>query len=108
MTSRSNGSVNVRIVGRDRYGRQIVNMSNKDGSINQRMRSKGYVDKGRWKYEWYAQATFWGTILLTGGTSFYGFFIAKPIDWGIGLGALAFLIFLAWLSIKLSDNLKKK
>jgi micrococcal nuclease len=46
MTSRSNGSVNVRIVGRDRYGRQIVNMSNKDGSINQRMRSKGYVNKG--------------------------------------------------------------
>jgi hypothetical protein len=28
----------------------------------------------------YAQATFWGAILLTGGTSFYGFFIAKPID----------------------------
>ncbi|MDD4363581.1 MAG: thermonuclease family protein [Atribacterota bacterium] len=47
MTSRSNGSVNVRIVGKDRYERQIVNMSNKEGSINQRMRSKGYVNKGR-------------------------------------------------------------
>ena len=46
MTSRSSGRVNWKPVGTS-YGRQVGNMSNKDGSINRRMRSKGYTNKGR-------------------------------------------------------------
>jgi len=37
MTSRSSGYVNWKPVGSS-YGRQVGNMSNKDGSINKRMR----------------------------------------------------------------------
>ena len=47
MTGRSHGNVNVSVVGRDTYGRQLVNMSNKDGSINSRLRRRGYTNKGR-------------------------------------------------------------
>ena len=47
MIGRSKGRVNVSVVGKDRYGRKIVNLSNKDGSINKRMRNKGYTNKGR-------------------------------------------------------------
>ena len=47
MTGRTAGRVNWNPVARDKYGRQIGNMSNRDGSINQRMRNKGYRNKGR-------------------------------------------------------------
>ncbi len=47
MTGRSKGRVSVKIYSKDKYGRQIVEMSNKDGSINKRMREKGYINKGR-------------------------------------------------------------
>jgi len=47
MTGRSKGYVNVKKVGVS-YGRSVVHMRNKDGSINRRMRSKGYRSKGRW------------------------------------------------------------
>ena len=47
MTSRSGGFVNVKKVARDTYGRDIVKMWNRDGSINSRMRMKGYGNKGR-------------------------------------------------------------
>ena len=47
MTGRTHGNVNVSVVGRDKYGRQLVNMSNRDGSINTRLRQKGYTNKGR-------------------------------------------------------------
>lgn len=47
MTGRTKGYVNVKVVARDRYGRAVVEMSNKDGSINKRMRKKGYRNKGR-------------------------------------------------------------
>lgn len=47
MLSRSKGFVNVKTVSRGRYGRNIVEMRNKDGSINARMRRKGYRRKGR-------------------------------------------------------------
>ncbi|RJQ21871.1 nuclease [Candidatus Woesearchaeota archaeon] len=46
MTSRSNGYVNVQVVGKS-YGRSVVTMSNGDGSINTRLRRKGYWNKGR-------------------------------------------------------------
>jgi endonuclease YncB( thermonuclease family) len=46
MTSRSSGWVNWKPVGRS-YGREVGNMSNSDGSINQRLREKGYKNKGR-------------------------------------------------------------
>jgi len=46
MTGRSKGFVNWNSVGKS-YGRQVGNMSNKDGSINNRMVSKGYKNKGR-------------------------------------------------------------
>jgi len=47
MISRSKGIVSIEVTGRDKYGRVLVNMSNKDGSINERMRAKGYRNKGR-------------------------------------------------------------
>ena len=47
MTGRSKGWVDVKPVGKDRYGRVIVEMSNKGGSTNGRLIKKGYKDKGR-------------------------------------------------------------
>jgi len=47
ISGRSNGFVTVKQVGKDRYGRALVEMSNKDGSINKRLRNKGYKNKGR-------------------------------------------------------------
>jgi micrococcal nuclease len=47
MTSRQNNIVNVEKVARDKYGRSLVEMSNKHGSINNRLRKKGYTNKGR-------------------------------------------------------------
>ena len=47
MTGRTHGNVNVTVVGKDTYGRQLVNMSNKNGSINSRLRKRGYTNKGR-------------------------------------------------------------
>ena len=41
MTSRSSGSVNVNKVGSS-YGRDVVHLRNKDGSINERMKRRGY------------------------------------------------------------------
>lgn len=47
MTGRSNGYVRVNELARDKYGRSIVELWNKDGSINKRMLKKGYTNKGR-------------------------------------------------------------
>jgi endonuclease YncB( thermonuclease family) len=47
MITRSKGNVIVKEVARDKYGRVLVDMTNKDGSINERMRKKGYTNKGR-------------------------------------------------------------
>jgi len=47
MTGRSKGFVKVKKVARDKYGRDVVDMWNKDGSINNRMKKKGYGNKGR-------------------------------------------------------------
>lgn len=47
MTSRSNGIINWIKTGIGHYGRELGKMSNKDGSINSRMRKKGYKNKGR-------------------------------------------------------------
>lgn len=46
MTGRFNGDVNVKKVGSS-YGRDVVVMRNPEGSINKRMLSKGYKNKGR-------------------------------------------------------------
>jgi len=46
MTGRSHGSVSVKPVSKS-YGRTVVEMRNKDGSVNARMRKKGYTNKGR-------------------------------------------------------------
>ena len=46
MTSRSGGYVQVKRVGSS-YVRPVVEMRNQDGSINNRMRSRGYKSKGR-------------------------------------------------------------
>jgi hypothetical protein len=46
MISRSKDRVSVEEVGRDKYGRVFVNMSNKDGSINERMRKKDIEIRG--------------------------------------------------------------
>jgi len=47
MVGRSKGRVSIEEVGRDKYGRILVNMKNKDGSINKRLKKKGYTNKGR-------------------------------------------------------------
>ena len=47
MTGRTSERVQVEQVARDRYGRAVVNMKNKDGSVNKRMRENGYKNKGR-------------------------------------------------------------
>lgn len=47
MLGRNNNQANVKAVGTDSYGRTLVRLSNRDGSINSRMRSKGYTNKGR-------------------------------------------------------------
>lgn len=47
MTGQNNGWVNWNSVARDRYGRSVGNMSNKDGSINKRMIQRGSKNKGR-------------------------------------------------------------
>lgn len=46
MIARSGGEVNCRSVGRDKYGRLLVEISNHEGSINKRLREKGYTNKG--------------------------------------------------------------
>ena len=46
MSGQSHGLVNVRKVGRS-YGRDVVEIGNRHGSINNRMRAKGYRNKGR-------------------------------------------------------------
>jgi endonuclease YncB( thermonuclease family) len=47
MAGRSKGRVSIGEVCKDKYGRIVVNMKNKDGSINERLRKKGYTNKGR-------------------------------------------------------------
>ena len=47
MTGRTGGNVNVSVVGRDTYNRQLVKMSNRDGSINKRLIRRGSKNKGR-------------------------------------------------------------
>ena len=47
ITGRSGGVINVKQIATDKYGRAIVEMSNGDGSVNERLRKKGYTNKGR-------------------------------------------------------------
>ena len=47
MTGRSRGWVGIKSYAKDKYGRTVVDMWNKDGSINKRLRKKGYTNKGR-------------------------------------------------------------
>ncbi len=47
MTGQTKGVVNVSTVGRDTYGRLLVNMSNKHGSVNKRLQHRGCKNKGR-------------------------------------------------------------
>lgn len=47
MSGQSRGIVNIAPIGRDAYGRLLVEMSNKDGSINNRLLRRGSRNKGR-------------------------------------------------------------
>jgi len=47
MSGRSRGVVSVKQVAKDHYGRAIVEMKNKDGSVNDRLIKRGYRNKGR-------------------------------------------------------------
>lgn len=47
MSGRSNGVVNVVPISRDSYGRVLVELSNEDGSINNRLRRRGCRNRGR-------------------------------------------------------------
>lgn len=46
MTGRYNGNVGVRVVGQS-YGRKVVEMVNRDGSVNNRLIRRGCWGKGR-------------------------------------------------------------
>lgn len=46
MTGRTDGRVSTKTVGRS-YNRDVVQMKNRDGSVNDRMRRKGYRSSGR-------------------------------------------------------------
>lgn len=46
MTGKYNGLVDVRVVGQS-YGREVVEMRNRDGSVNNRMIGRGCRNKGR-------------------------------------------------------------
>ena len=47
MTGQSAGFVNVNSAGRDKYGRELVEISNQQGSINDRLIKRGCRNKGR-------------------------------------------------------------
>lgn len=47
MSGKTRGFVNVKTVGRDKYGRKVVEISNKHGSINNRLLRRGSRNKGR-------------------------------------------------------------
>ena len=47
MTGRSKSWVGIKTYAKDKYGRFVVDMWNKDGSVNKRLRKKGYTNKGR-------------------------------------------------------------
>lgn len=47
MTSRAGQIVNVKTHGIDHYSQLLIDLSNKDGSINKRLQGKGYYNKGR-------------------------------------------------------------
>ena len=47
MTRRTKGWVSWFPVARDKYGRQVGKMSSRHGSINLRMRRRGYEKRGR-------------------------------------------------------------
>lgn len=47
MSGRTRGIVNVKTLGRDFYGRKVVEIYNKDGSINNRLLRRGSRNKGR-------------------------------------------------------------
>ena len=47
MTGQTRGVVNVRTLATDRYGRKVVEMRNKHGSVNNRLLSRGSKGKGR-------------------------------------------------------------
>jgi hypothetical protein len=49
----------------------------------------------------FAQATFWGAVVIFALIAFYSFFIAKSFL--IGFGALSFMLFVAWLGIKINN-----
>ena len=47
MSGRSGNIVGTKIVGRDSFNRLLVELSNKDGSINKRLIQRGCRNKGR-------------------------------------------------------------
>ncbi len=47
MSGKTRGFVNVKTVGRDRYGRLLVELYNKYGLINNRLLRRGSRNKGR-------------------------------------------------------------
>lgn len=47
MSGQSRGFVNITSIGRDRYGRLLVEMSNQNDSINNRLLRRGSKNRGR-------------------------------------------------------------
>ncbi len=47
MTGQSKGRVNWTPVARDKYGREVGNMTNQHGSVNKRLIQRGSKNKGR-------------------------------------------------------------
>ena len=49
-----------------------------------------------------AKATFWGAVVIFALITFYCWFIIEPKQILVGFGSLGFMLFIAWLGIRLS------
>lgn len=52
----------------------------------------------------FAQATFWGAVVIFAGLTYYFWFVAEPRSLINGLGSLGFMLFIAWLGLKIKSN----
>ena len=51
-----------------------------------------------------AQATFWGAVVIFAILTFYFWFISDPKEIIKGIGSLGFMLFIAWLGLRLGEQ----
>jgi hypothetical protein len=52
----------------------------------------------------FAKATFWGAVVIFAIITFYFWFLAEDKSFWIGLGSLGFMLFIAWLGLKMGGR----